>query len=490
MVVEQPRKKVIIHKKMNRNKKSGIVITDKEYNMIKNWMITGSFSNNFFSDKNKLDTSKLFLLRRAILADANKVQNIMLNNSLIAVNKDTLVITLVLLSNGNFNAKKAFKDSFNKIIKSPNDLYKFLFILKKYRGIGSLIHTTIKKWISNHDVNSLEKMFVEERSKYSWSGQDLIRIIKPKPRDKKESLLFKWIVKNEISEIDISDYQRYLPLIYFYERLRINAVYPEELEKNIGENIGKYKLSSMMIPGNVYRTDNILEKLLDLKSPEELVKYSKNHLKEPIVIKYLTKVLSDHLSKEDKLNINVLELLSIYNNIILENIETPVSLITILDQAISYQLKTTHDVSDKSFHIIDMSEKMFASKNNVINTTPAVIASIMSRGRPSYSFSGNKIKRETINSVYEAEGKLENSYKINLNRINLVINSLDINTIFVWTNTKYLNEIEKELEYFGKKCCLVNLGDYFLKTKDNDYYTINGFNFTTRKFIKLIEKTL
>ena len=490
-MAEQPRKKkVIVHKKMNaeREKKG---MSKKDLDVIKKWIITGSFSNNFDSDKNKLDLSKLFLIRRAANYEPYELRHLVLSYSKIAVNKDTLLLSMVFLSMGSFQAKKEFRHCFTQLIEDLNDIYRFLFLMRRYRGIGSVIHTEIKTWIKHHDIVALERMFIEQRAKHTWTSKDLLRIIKPKPRDKKESLLFRWVVKDEISDSDLIDYEQYLPLVCFYEKIRYNKLTEEEISSKLYKYIGKGKFTSLMIPGNVYRTEGLLEKLLEFKYNHELVRYAKNHLTEPIVANALRQALLDLMVVHNTLQVSALELMSLYDLAVELRINNPIDFLSVLDSYIYTKLQITRDMRGDDLHIIDMSEKMYSVKNPVTRTTPAVIASVMTRQNDNvYSFSGNKIDRKSIQATFEAEGIIEEKSRINLNKLNLIMNSKDVKKIFIWTNTKYLNELDVDLEYFGKRCCLINMGDGILSKKDNSYYTINGFNFSTKKLIKLFENTL
>ena len=256
------KKKVVVVRRSTK-KRDVVSLSTTELREVKRWILTGSFSKEFYSDVNKIDLSRVHLIKRAAFSDVEEINRIMLNNSQIVTKPETLLLTLVFLSMGSFHAKKTFKTSFEKIVKTPNDLYLFLSLAKKYRGMGSIIHLAIKKWLSSHDVHALERAFVEEGARYGWSGQDIIRIIKPKPRNKEESLIFKWLVTGKISSNDSTEYSRRLPLISLYEEFR-NNTFNEPIVDLMEHN----NFPPTAIPGNVFRSKDILLKVLDSKTDE------------------------------------------------------------------------------------------------------------------------------------------------------------------------------------------------------------------------------
>ena len=472
-------KRVIVRKKVIK-KRDKVELTPTELLEIKIWILTGSFSKEFYSDVNIIDMNKIHLLKRASFSNPKELTRMMLDNNQIVMKKDTLLLTLIFLSMGSFQAKHEFRLSFSKIVKTPNDLYKFLSLMKRYRGMGSIIHLVIKKWFILLDINYLERMFVGEPSKYGWSGQDIIRLIKPKPRDKKESLLFKWLSKGEIGFNERRDYQEKLPLIYYYEQLRTNTN-----TAPISSIIESFGLESNMIPGNAYRDKDTINSILESKTDEELLSYSNGRLYVDGVVDNLNDRINSILKEERKLNIDIIETIKLANNMVAASVNT--STIMNLETIIENQVKSKMDTS-KSVHIIDMSADMFIAKPPASNIPPAVIASIISSSsKRVYDFNGAEKFNHSMREIIEAEGAINPSYKLKP----LSLDSPD--TIFVWTNKKYLGNIEKELGMLKAKnitsnICLINLGEGKISNKNHRYFVINGYNIKTKKIMRLIER--
>jgi hypothetical protein len=306
-------------------------------------------------------------------------------------------------------------------------------------------------------------------------------MIKPKPRDRKESLLLKWLVKNEISNDDLLEYKNDLSKIYFHETLKTGTNVPTvDLVKN--------GITLKMVPSNVYLNYvNELKKETD----EELVLSLKNGIKEEAVS------LLDDTLRRNSLKLDILDLLIVQKEVYENNYNKKI--IDQLDSIISYRIKKNIDSNKDTLHIIDMDSNMFSDINKPYNETYAVISSILtSSTKEVYSFSGKKIVRDSRRSIIEAEGlqeELGKITKLNIDRVKEASDFFMPKNIFVWSNKTYLKDLEKSLSvlnilYSKTKVCFMNLSNSKLNNKNPKYYVINGFNKNTKKIIKLIEKGL
>jgi hypothetical protein len=427
--------------------------------------------------------SKFFLIRRASFSEPKILNKTMLECMSTAVKRETVFLMLVLLSSGNFQSKKFFKESFNKVIKSPNDLYMFFHILRKHRGVGSVIHLAVKKWLVSHSVIDLEVMFVKERAKYNWAGRDILRMVKPKPRNKEENLLFRWITKGEIEKFHQLDYKNSLPIIYAYEALKREVSSVESFDY-----ISQNNFCSDMIPSNVNRTELITNYIYRLKSLEEFLVYSKSRLNSAAIIRELERKLED---AEVDARTNLLELVSISKKVE-ENTNSHLS-VTRLDEMIKHKFKKERSVKSDVVHFIDTGKEMLSEINKQYGLTPAVISSIMSSSsKERYSFSGEPIDSSNIRSVLEAEGYRHDYIDMNTNKILKIVQS-NPKTIFIWTNRKDLREVEKTCIVLGLVCkestiCLINMRSAKVNCKDSRYFIIDGFNKNTRKLMRVVER--
>ena len=476
-------RKVVVRKKTGNNKEK-VGITYEELNQLRQWVLTGSFTNELNSDQNKIDLSKLYLIRRAVFSEPQQLNKTLLDYSLIAVKRDTLFLVLIFLSFGNFQAKKYFKESFNKIVKTPNDLYKFFSLLKRYRGMGSIIHYVVKKWFDNHDIRDLERMFVLERSKYNWSGQDIIRLIKLKPSDKKEGLFLKWLAKDGIDFNDQQDYSKLLPLIYAYETMR-----HKKNDVSIQKITEQLDFDYKAIPSNVARTKDMTKKILSSKDISQTLHFLKKRYRDGEVVSSVSKRLDELRKNQGTLMIDVIDQLSIYEGMINNGLSTKI----IDDMSYFIELKLKEMKLEDVVSIVDMNDNMYNKTNNYFGIIPAIIASVLSSSHKNvFTFSGKEKLNLSNREILEAEGTLETAVGINIDKIGKKIKTHPKN-IIVWTSRNYLKYLEKDIKilsmiYKKSNVCLVNMGNAKIKDKDPNYFVINGFNKNTKKLIRLVEK--
>ena len=443
-------------------------ITYNEFSTIKRWLLTGSFNNKFYDDES-IDTSKLFLVRKAVMTEADALANTILSYKPIAIKKESLFIAFILLSSGNYQAKKVFKRIFNKFIISADDLFLFFSLIKKYRGFGSLIHATVKQWFKNKPVSELERMFTETNAKYNWQIKDILNLVRIQPRDKKETLLLNYFKGNK--ENNIQSYDKILPLVYIIETLKSNNAVVLENDYYI-----KYNFTRELFPSNYIITKDEYSYLLKNLSNDNLILKLK---KKYNISEYVDEFYNRFEDKKYNTNLSITELVSITNYLTEKGAST--KLISKMLEVIYYKFKFIK-TKKNILNITDMSEEMFAT--TLKHITPAVIASINSSYSDKiFTFSGKERVFIDKLSVLESEGRSEEISEVNYK----LLSYKDLTKIIVWTNKQDLTRLEKSLIKMKEIHPKLNIYLFNLnksKIKPNDYfYTINGYNY---KILKLI----
>ncbi len=464
-----------------------VEFTHLEYLKIRKWFITGTFINKFFLNEN-FDRSEINLLKSIILQDPIKIHDIILETYSKSLNKNTFIFTLVLLSNGSFESKRIFKSLFNKIIISPKELYRFMEFCKKERGFGQVIHNAIKAWFKSYDVNNLEKMFIEHRSGYGWKSQDVIRLIRPKPTDHKERLLYNWIANDNIKDYSI-DERSYLPYVAAYENMRNNKAN----EEKILEYIEKLNFKNSMIPGNVKRTKAILNSWIN---------NSEDDIPITIIPRYLDSInkqtfsnLSSFIALKPTIKkISLFTIMATYLSLKEEaHTAEEIDLLNETENTLMNILKKTGDKS--TLNLVDTSDDMFKGKVNNLSGSPAIVSSILIGLGNSIDFQGNKITKNNTRSIIEAENHSSNIIRPNYSKImNVADENKDIDFIIVWSNKDVVNK-EVFTKFFDTwknerkriiKIVYINLG-MNTKIHSNDTKEIFAINDKTIKLLNYIK---
>lgn len=235
---------------MVENVAGGYAFVAEDAVALRRWLLSGSESNLFYQDKDELTSGNVKILAKVVSVDPVLVAKEILYASDHGINNHTPILALVYLSMGNDVAKAKFKEIFNSVVRTASHLYEFLEYVKGLRGFGKLIHTAVENWIKSKNLKGLEYQFLKYQSRYNWSARDVLRKVKPIPRDAGENSLFAWIADKTTSFEE-------LPLINVYETLKKGELKEAEVIKAILD----FNLTHEMIPANVERTTGVWEAL-------------------------------------------------------------------------------------------------------------------------------------------------------------------------------------------------------------------------------------
>jgi hypothetical protein len=462
-----------------------IEFTYQEHLQVRRWFLSGSFTNTYFL-KHDFDKSKIHLIKKIITHQPEIIQNLIEETLDKSLNRNTFIYTLVLLSNDNFKAKKIFSSLFNKVIRHPKDLYFFMECCKKERGFGQVIHKAIKDWLKHIDVHQLEKMFVEYRHGYNWKAKDVFSLIRPKPINKQQEILFNWIVTDKY----FYNNKREFPLIHVYQSIRENKVLGL-----IDEDILKKHFNIAMVPSNYSKMKEFIG--------EWITNFEQPNYPLTNVPKYLDQLntekknyLCSYFKNNDILKkTNLLALLSTYSTL-LKDSHNPVDMdiLNEVENALEDKIKKTYN---NCVHLLDTNNSMLDGTLQYTNTSPAITASVMiGLSKNLMDFTGNVIEKRSSRSILEAEGFVKKELvHLNYRKIFNEMTNMDSEYLLVWTNNKSFDK-ERFMKEFLKwkmetkrvmKVLFINL--YEVKEpKISRYKEVYGINDKTEKFLELIKK--
>ena len=235
---------------MVENLAGGMAFVADDAVALRRWLLTGSESNAFYQTREEMTSANVKILADMVAKNPNLVADEIIYASNHGIDNHAPILALVYLSMGNDVAKSAFKRIFNSIVRTASMLYEFMEYTKSLRGFGKLIHTTIDGWFGAREVSNLEYQFLKYQNRYNWTGRDVLRKIKPVPRNEVESNLFSWITNKETKTF------HELKLVDVYETLKAGMV-----EADVIKAILDYNLTHEMIPANVERTTKVWEAL-------------------------------------------------------------------------------------------------------------------------------------------------------------------------------------------------------------------------------------
>jgi 60 kDa SS-A/Ro ribonucleoprotein len=375
---------------MTENMAGGKAFVADDLTALRRWLLTGSENNLFYQGKEELTIENVKILSCMVAKDPKVVADEIVYASDHGINNHTPLLALVYLSMGGIDAKVYFSQIFNKIVRTASHLYEFLEYTKGLRGFGRLIHTAVEKWITSHDVKGLEYQFLKYQSRYNWAGRDVLRKIKPVPRDATESNLFAWMAGKDFKDdlkIDSNiENGGPLPLINVYEILKRFGSTMKEAD--VIKAILDFGLTQEMIPANVARTKGVWEALFTKMPITATLRNLANLTNKGIFTNVENlKVLEEKFTKERLMKgrvhpINIVSAYKIYSaggtlgRSQLTWVAHPV-VEDILEKAVEEAFTALEPTNKVFYHAIDVSGSMQNSPLETMWMTPSEVATIM-----------------------------------------------------------------------------------------------------------------
>jgi len=242
---------------MKENLAGGYGFKASDWIALRRWLLTGSMFNAYYQGKEQMTEDNVNVLKAVMNQDASKTAQEILDASKKGVSVHTPIYALSVLSTGNKEAKTAFRELFTQVIRNGSHLYEFLNYTRGLRGFGSLIHKAVKDWFYSKDAKELEYQFLKYQSRYDWSGRDVLRTIKPIPKDENVKAIFNWIAGGSTKNPLLTEWPETLQRIRAYEFLKSGKA----SESDVIDAISKYRMTWEMMPGNLTQTPKTWEAL-------------------------------------------------------------------------------------------------------------------------------------------------------------------------------------------------------------------------------------
>jgi 60 kDa SS-A/Ro ribonucleoprotein len=505
---------------MVKNLAGGYAFKADDKVALRRWMLTGSESNAFYQSRDELTNKNVTLLAGMVKTNPQIVADEIVYASDHGINNHAPILALVYLSTGDETAKNLFKAIFNKVVRTASHLYEFMEYTKGLRGFGRVIHSAVESWIASREVKNLEYQFLKYQNRYEWTGRDLLRKIKPVPRDELEGNLFAWMA-------DKPKGLETLPLISVYERLKKGGLTSKEVVALINE----FNLGHEMIPANIVRDREIWEAMF-VKMPVTATLRNLANLTNKGIFTNLDnlKILEGKFTKENLVRgrvhpIAIASAYKIYSGggmlgrTQLTWVPHPV-VDDILEKAIEDAFVSMEPTGKVFYHAVDVSGSMSMKILESLWMTPLEIASIMALATlkaekyynivafskaPAIEFPGLRKTTSFKDIITNAHVKsIPQNYVGSLTDMGSAIqyateNKIKADVMVIWTDgqtwrgthpTVALKEYRAKVNPEAKAvyAILVPYGDAITLTDPNDAksYDIAGFTSESPKLIQMI----
>ncbi|GAB1537757.1 TROVE domain-containing protein [Scytonema sp. NUACC21] len=216
---------------MIQGRSGGFMFDAGLWQMLRRCLLLGTAKSTYYAGKHELTEDFVEVVRQAIAENPRRVaEEILYASDGRAINNSAPILALVLLSMGEASeAKKAFGEIFQQVVRTGSHFYEWLNYTKSMRGFGKIVREAGKNWFLREDVKSLAYQLLKYQQRYDFSNRDALRLFHVKPPTEDHQRLFEWVVKGwEVLPDDIPSGA--LAQVWWYEWLKRN---PEQTPEAI-----------------------------------------------------------------------------------------------------------------------------------------------------------------------------------------------------------------------------------------------------------------
>ena len=252
-------------REMVQNAAGGYAFKAEDFVALDRWLLAGT-NDNLFRQSNGNENPNYDTLLNCIAKNPALVaERIVYASEHGLKNNIPLRALAVLSSDDNPISKKAFRESFNKVIRTASHLYEFLEYVKETRGFGKTIHRSVDGWFKSR--KDIEYQLLKYQSRNGWEARDVLRKFHVIPTNATMNSIFKWSVKgwNELDEKERS----MLKQVPWFESIK-----NDQSEDNVINAIRKGGLTWEMVIGNCQKmTYNIWWELFKVMPLTATIRY-------------------------------------------------------------------------------------------------------------------------------------------------------------------------------------------------------------------------
>lgn len=241
-----------------RNSAGGFVFQVGDFERLQRFLVLGTEGGTYYVSENKLTTDNAKVVERCLVADYVRTIDQIVRCSVdnLAPKNDQAIFALAIAAaHSDPNCRRYALSRLGEVCRIGTHLFMFMEFSDGLRGRGQAFQKAVSRWYTDRDISSLQTQLVKYQSRGAWSHRDVLRVVRPTPRDDEQATAFRWAVSkdNEAkAEYDFSD----LELIAAFETAKTAS------EKELCKLIEHEKMSWEMVPSEMLKSKAVWSALL------------------------------------------------------------------------------------------------------------------------------------------------------------------------------------------------------------------------------------
>lgn len=192
-----PQTEPVIGKKQVGNSAGGFVFAVTDWTRLERFLILGTEGGSYYASERDLTKDSSAAVIRCIKTDGPKtVQTIVaISDGGRAPKNDPAIFALGLcLKLGDLETKRLAAAAVSKVCRIGTHIFSLAESIKGLGGWGRLTKKALTGWYESQTPDQLGMNLAKYQSRNGWSHKDLLRKLKPKPKNEAQLQMYKWAV--------------------------------------------------------------------------------------------------------------------------------------------------------------------------------------------------------------------------------------------------------------------------------------------------------
>lgn len=161
---------------------------------LQRFLVLGTASNTYYVHRNTLlqenvDNIKTLFDSTQYREALSLIKTISISGRAPKVSPTLFALALAFAAKSEATRKLA-ADIFPEIVRTQSHLFEFISYVRTLRGMGRILRNAIRYWYQNQPTEALAYQMVKYRNRNGYTTRDVLRLVKPKPRNEERSELY------------------------------------------------------------------------------------------------------------------------------------------------------------------------------------------------------------------------------------------------------------------------------------------------------------
>jgi len=247
-----------------KNYAGGYVFQVDEWQTLRRFLILGTEGGTYYTKEHPLTVKSAQNVLECISTDFDRTvkEIVEVSDQGLAHKNDPALFALALCVANQPKGQSVSPDNINKVVRTGTHFLTFVGYLNELTSWNRKVRRLMWNWYQK-PLDKLAYQMVKYQSRGDWSQRDALRVIHRKPRDEKESLLFKWVTDRDAFYEGKGKEKKVKPTGILLLDAYMRAHEEGMTEKRLTEIVRDHGLTHEMLPTKFKKSKKVWETLAE-----------------------------------------------------------------------------------------------------------------------------------------------------------------------------------------------------------------------------------